>query len=146
MAADAAWGRAQYEAWMSGNENDLRNYLDPNVVWHAVGATPDSYNGIDSVLNYIGRAFRMARIGGEFDIKPSNVVSGDLHGEVDVVDNVIAHGNYLIGLHTAISTRGVESLADRTLLVGRVGENGLVTEVWQFFEDVGATQDFYLGG
>jgi ketosteroid isomerase-like protein len=124
-------GAAAYEAYISRDEDAVRQYVSEDVVWHALegGGSFKDYTGLDAVLRYTNHAARMAAIEGTFEVE---------------LGEVFTHGQYAVGLHIATSEGKSGTLVDREVLVGRA-EGGKIVEVWQFFEDPAATREFYGG-
>jgi ketosteroid isomerase-like protein len=119
--------RRGYDAFGKGDMQTLREVFDPEVIWHAPGRSQlaGDHRGVDTVLGYFGRTVELS--GGTFRVEVHDVVANDEHA---------------VGLHVVHAEREGSTLEDRNTLVCHV-RNGKVTEVWQFWTDLYAADEFF---
>ena len=119
--------RKGYAAFQSGDMATLSELFADDVVWHAPGRNQlaGDHQGIDAVLGYFGRTMELS--GGTFRVEVHDVVAGDEH---------------TVGLHSVHAERAGSTLEDRNTLVFHV-RSGQVTEVWQFWADLYAADEFF---
>jgi ketosteroid isomerase-like protein len=119
--------RRGYDAFSKGDMQTLRELFDPDLVWHAPGRNQlaGDHQGVDAVLGYFGRTMELTE--GTFRVELHDVVANDEH---------------TVGLNSVHAERAGRTLEDRNTLVFHV-RNGQVAEVWQFWADQYAADEFF---
>jgi ketosteroid isomerase-like protein len=119
--------RQGYDAFSRGDTDTLRELFHPDLVWHAPGRhqLAGDFRGVDAVLGYLGQTMELT--GGTF--------RADVH-------DVVANDEHTVGLHNASAERAGRTLDDNTTLVFHL-RDGQVTEVWQYWADPYAADEFF---
>jgi ketosteroid isomerase-like protein len=119
--------RRGYDAFSRGDMDTLREVLHPDLVWHSPGRNQlaGDHRGIEAVLGFFGRTMELT--GGTFGVEVHDVVANDEH---------------VVGLNSVTAERAGKTLNDRNALVFHV-RDGRATEVWQFWEDQYAADEFF---
>jgi ketosteroid isomerase-like protein len=111
--------RKGLEAFQKGDLDTVRQFLDPNVIWHTPGRNPLSgdYKGADEVLAFFGRLLQETE--GTFKIEIHDTLANDQHG---------------VQLTRNSAQRKGKSLAVNVVNVFHIS-NGKVTEAWIHNDD-----------
>lgn len=119
--------RRGYAAFSQGDLATLREVFDPDIVWHSPGRNQlaGHHRGVEAVLGFFGRTVELS--GGTFRIEVHDVVGNDEH---------------VVGLNSVAAERDGRTLRDQNTLVFHV-RDGRATEVWQFWADQYAADDFF---
>ncbi len=119
--------RRGYDAFSKGDMQTLREVFHPDLVWHSPGRNQLSgdHRGVDAVLGFFGRTMELT--GGTFRVAVHDVVANDEH---------------VVGLNSVAAERGGRTLRDTNTLVFHV-RDGKATEVWQFWADQYAADEFF---
>jgi len=119
--------RRGYDAFSKGDMQTLREVFHPDLVWHSPGRNQLSgdHRGVDAVLGFFGRTMELT--GGTFRVAVHDVVANDEH---------------VVGLNSVAAERGGRTLQDTNTLVFHV-RDGKATEVWQFWADQYAADEFF---
>jgi len=118
--------RKGYEAFASGDVDMMRQVLAPDVIWHAPGRNPlaGDYRGVDEVLGYFGRSMETTQ--GSLRVTVEDVLVNDRGAAV---------------LQRSTAQRSGTSIDDIGVNVFRI-EDGRATEVWQFWGNPYAADEF----
>jgi ketosteroid isomerase-like protein len=110
--------RRAYEAFNSGDLAAVREFNDPNVVWHVEGRSrfAGDKRGIDATLAFFGELMQAS--GGTFRLEVHDIVANDDHAVALVTSHIEAGG------------KTVEGRAAHVLHM----KNGKATESW-FYGD-----------
>jgi len=119
--------RRGYDAFSSGDMVTLREVFHPDLVWHSPGRNQlaGDHRGVEAVLGFFGRTMELT--GGTFRVEVHDVVANDEH---------------VVGLNSVAAQRDGKTLNGRNALVFHV-RDGRATEVWQFWEDQYAADEFF---
>jgi uncharacterized protein len=120
--------RNGYEAFAKGDLDGIRNFLEPDVIWHQVGhdAISGDYRGIDAVLAMMTKEFELS--GGDITVELVDVYSTDTR--TVAVEHLVAHRN--------------GKTLDKTFPIVFNGQGGKAREVWAYpFGDDDALADFW---
>ena len=119
--------RRGYDAFSRGDMETLREVFHPHLVWHSPGRNQlaGDHRGVDAVLGFFGRTMELTS--GTFRVEVHDVVAGDEH---------------VVGLNSVAAQRDGKTLNGRNALVFHV-RDGRATEVWQFWEDQYAADEFF---
>ncbi len=119
--------RRGYDAFSKGDMQTLREVFHPDLVWHSPGRNQlaGDHRGVDAVLGFFGRTMELTS--GTFRIEVHDVVANDEH---------------VVGLNSVAAEREGKSLRGTNTLVFHV-RNGKATEVWQFWADQYAADEFF---
>jgi ketosteroid isomerase-like protein len=119
--------RRGYDAFSRGDMETLREVFHPDLVWHSPGRNQlaGDHRGVEAVLGFFGRTMELT--GGTFRVEVHDVVASDEH---------------VVGLNSVAAQRGGKTLNGRNALVFHV-RDGRATEVWQFWEDQYAADEFF---
>jgi ketosteroid isomerase-like protein len=119
--------RRGYVAFSQGDMETLREVFHPDLVWHSPGRSQlaGDHRGVDAVLGFFGRTMELT--GGTFRIELHDVVANDEH---------------VVGLNSVAAERDGKTLNGRNALVFHV-RDGRATEVWQFWADQYAADEFF---
>ncbi len=106
--------RKAYEAFCAADVDGIRQFLDPNIVWHQGGhdAMSGEYHGIDEVLGLFMKEFDLA--------------GGDVKAEL--VD-VYATDTRTIAIEHFVARRNGKTL-DQTFPIVFNGKDGVAHEAW----------------
>jgi len=119
--------RRGYDAFGRGDMETLREVFHPDLVWHSPGRNQlaGDHRGVEAVLGFFGRTMELT--GGTFRVEVHDVVASDEH---------------VVGLNSVAAQRAGKTLNGRNALVFHV-RDGRATEVWQFWEDQYAADEFF---
>jgi ketosteroid isomerase-like protein len=119
--------RRGYDAFGRGDMETLREVFHPDLVWHSPGHNQlaGDHRGVEAVLGFFGRTMELT--GGTFRVEVHDVVASDEH---------------VVGLNSVAAQRDGKTLNGRNALVFHV-RDGRATEVWQFWEDQYAADEFF---
>ena len=119
--------REGYEAFGAGDLEKVREFFDPNVVWHVGGRSPlaGDYKGRDEVFGLFGRAFEVT--GGSMKIEVHDILANDEHG---------------VALVTRMAERDGRSFEMNEVHVFHISD-GKVTEYWGFEQDQRRSDEFF---
>jgi hypothetical protein len=119
--------RRGYDAFSRGDMETLREVFHPQLVWHSPGRNQlaGDHRGVEAVLGFFGRTMELT--GGTFRVEVHDVVANDEH---------------VVGLNSVAAQRDGKTLNGRNALVFHV-RDGRATEVWQFWEDQYAADEFF---
>ena len=119
--------RRGYDAFSRGDMETLREVFHPKLVWHSPGRNQlaGDHRGVEAVLGFFGRTMELT--GGTFRVEVHDVVASDEH---------------VVGLNSVAAQRDGKTLNGRNALVFHV-RDGRATEVWQFWEDQYAADEFF---
>jgi len=119
--------RRGYDAFSRGDMETLREVFHPQLVWHSPGRNQlaGDHRGVEAVLGFFGRTMELT--GGTFRVEVHDVVASDEH---------------VVGLNSVAAQRDGKTLNGRNALVFHV-RDGRATEVWQFWEDQYAADEFF---
>jgi uncharacterized protein len=119
--------RRGHDAFGRGDMETLREVFHPDLVWHSPGRNQlaGDHRGVEAVLGFFGRTMELT--GGTFRVEVHDVVANDEH---------------VVGLNSVAAQRDGKTLDGRNALVFHV-RNGRATEVWQFWEDQYAADEFF---
>jgi ketosteroid isomerase-like protein len=126
--ANVAATRKAYAAFSNGDFDVIREFLDPNVVWHQGGhdALSGTYRGIDEVLGLF--------------IKEFELTGGDVKAELV---EVYATDTRTIAIERMVAHRNGKTL-DQTFPIVFDGQDGKAREVWVYaFGDDERSADFW---
>jgi uncharacterized protein len=115
-----------FDAFSKGDVDTLRELFDPDAVWHAPGRGPVSgdHRGVDAILGFVAKVVELT--GGTFRVELHDVVANDDHA---------------VALSVNRGERKGRTLEDKSVIVSHV-RNGKIVEIWQFFADQYAADDF----
>jgi ketosteroid isomerase-like protein len=119
--------RRGYDAFSRSDMETLREVFHPDLVWHSPGRNQlaGDHRGVEAVLGFFGRTMELT--GGTFRVE---------------VHDVVASGEHVVGLNSVAGQRAGKTLNGRNALVFHV-RDGRATEVWQFWEDQYAADEFF---
>ena len=119
--------RAGYDAFVNGDLDGVRSFLDPNVVWHVSGTGPLAgvYNGHAELLQFFARVAELTD--GSVSIEAKDILVNDDH---------------VIVLTRLQAARGGKTLDDRGVAVFKI-RDGKAFEVHMFAEDQAALDEFF---
>jgi ketosteroid isomerase-like protein len=119
--------RRGYDAFSRSDMETLREVFHPDLVWHSPGRNQlaGDHRGVEAVLGFFGRTMELT--GGTFRVEVHDVVASDEH---------------VVGLNSVAGQRAGKTLNGRNALVFHV-RDGRATEVWQFWEDQYAADEFF---
>jgi ketosteroid isomerase-like protein len=119
--------RRGYDAFGRGDMETLREVFHPDLVWHSPGHNQlaGDHRGVEAVLGFFGRTMELT--GGTFRVEVHDVVASDKH---------------VVGLNSVAAQRDGKTLNGRNALVFHV-RDGRATEIWQFWEDQYAADEFF---
>jgi uncharacterized protein len=119
--------REGYDAFVRGDLEGVRGFLDPDVLWHVGGSSPLAgvYKGHDELLALFGRIFEMTA--GTIAISARDILANDDH---------------VIVLTTMKAQRDDRILDDDGVAIFKV-RDGKAVEVWNFAENQGAMDEFF---
>lgn len=127
MHENEALVRAGYDAFVRGDLDAVRGFLDPNVSWHVAGANPLAgvYRGHDELLALFTTIFEMT--GGTVTLAARDILASEDH---------------VIVLTTMQGKRGDRVLHDDGVAVFKIA-GGKAIEVWTFAENQGVMDEFF---
>jgi ketosteroid isomerase-like protein len=119
--------RRGYDAFSRSDMETLREVFHPDLVWHSPGRNQlaGDHRGVEAVLGFFGRTMELT--GGTFRVEVHDVVASDEH---------------VVGLNSVAAQWAGKTLNGRNALVFHV-RDGRATEVWQFWEDQYAADEFF---
>lgn len=127
MHENEALIRDAYDAFVRGDLEAVRAFLDPDALWHVSGSSPLAgvYKGHDELMALFARIYQMTE--GTFTISAREILASE--------DRVIA-------LTTMKATRGNRVLDDDGVAVFKIAA-GKATEIWNFAENQDAIDAFF---
>jgi ketosteroid isomerase-like protein len=119
--------RRGYDAFSRSDMETLREVFHPDLVWHSPGRNQlaGDHRGVEAVLGFFGRTMELT--GGTFRVEVHDVVASDEH---------------VVGLNSVAAHWAGKTLNGRNALVFHI-RDGRATEVWQFWEDQYAADEFF---
>lgn len=119
--------REGYDAFVRGDLEGVKEFLDPDVLWHVGGTSPLSgiYKGHAELLALFGKVFEMTD--GTIGISARDILANDDH---------------VIVLTTMKGQRGDRILDDDGVAIFKI-RDGKAVEVWNFAENQGAMDEFF---